>query len=472
MLSVALAVGLLSSQADSRPNILFCIADDWGWPHAGAYGEPVVLTPNFDRVAREGVLFQHAFVSSPSCTPSRSAILTGQDFWRLREAANLWSTLSTDFTVYPDLLEDAGYHVGHWRKAWGPGRLAPGGRKRNPAGPTYKSFDAFLDERDGDEPFCFWLGASDPHRGYAAGSGEESGMDLSEIRVPGCFPDSPEVRGDIADYFFEVQRFDRDVGAALKKLEEMGELDNTIVVVTGDHGWPFPRGKGNLYDLGTRVPLAIRWPSKIKAGTVREDFVNLTGIAPTFLTAAGLDVPEEMTGDDLLDVVRRDYVVFGKERHTPAQEAPNMGGTPMRAIRTKDYLYIRNFEPDRWPAGQPDPEKGNIKGQWYADCDNGPTKLFIIENREKMPNFYKISFAKRPEIELYDLQSDSEQLVNVIDVASERLKKMALRAKIILEFELLTHGDPREPYYQRGEFDTFPYYGGGGGMFPGWKKGG
>ena len=166
------AVLLLASfrQAD-RPNILFCIADDWGWPHAGAYGDPVVQTPTFDRVAREGALFEHAYVSSPSCTPSRNAILTGQHFWRLGPGANLWSWLEVEHPVYPLLLQEAGYHVGHWRKSWGPGRLALGGYEgEHPAGKGYREgFAAFLEQRPEGAPFCFWLGAWDPHRGYEKG---------------------------------------------------------------------------------------------------------------------------------------------------------------------------------------------------------------------------------------------------------------------------------------------------------------
>jgi arylsulfatase A-like enzyme len=135
-----------------RPNILFCLADDWSWPHAGIAADKVVKTPTFDRVAREGVLFENVFVSAPSCTPSRGAMLTGQWHWRLEEGGNLWSTLPAKFPVYPDLLEGAGYHVGFTRKGWGPGRHEPGGRTRNPAGPGYKSFQEFMKARPEDKP--------------------------------------------------------------------------------------------------------------------------------------------------------------------------------------------------------------------------------------------------------------------------------------------------------------------------------
>jgi len=464
---------------DARPNILFCIADDWGWPHASAYGDPVVETPAFDRVAREGVLFEHAYVSSPSCTPSRSAILTGQFHWRLDEAANLWSTLRARLPVYPRLLEKAGYHVGHWRKAWGPGRLAPGGRTEPPSGDRYPNFKAFLAKRPAGKPFCFWLGASDPHRPYKAGSGKASGMDLAKIKLPACFPDSPAVRSDVADYYFEVQRFDSDVAAALAELERIGELDNTIVVITGDHGMPFPRCKGNVYDSGARVPLAVRWPAKVKGGRKIADFVSLTDLAPTFLEAAGLEPPAEMTGRSLLPMLaggkqsraepQRDYVLIGKERHVPCQEAPISGGTPMRAIRTHDFLYIRNYEPERWPAGTPNYEQAYIPGTWLGDCDNGPAKTYMVENQDKDAThrrLYDLSFAKRPAEELYDLKNDPDQLKNVAADTkyAEAKKKLADRLKKLLR----ETNDPRETSGAE-KFDNYPYYGGGP-KHPGWKR--
>jgi len=174
--------------ADTRPNILFCIADDWAWPHAGAYGDPVVRTPTFDRIAREGILFDYAYVTAPSCTPSRNSILTGQWHWRLGQGANLWSTLDPKYPVYPLLLEKAGYFVGHWRKAWGPGNWKALGRTEDPAGPTFNGFDDFLKKRPAGKPFCFWLGAFDPHRPYKWQSGAKSGIDITRIPLPADLP--------------------------------------------------------------------------------------------------------------------------------------------------------------------------------------------------------------------------------------------------------------------------------------------
>lgn len=464
----------------SPPNILFAIADDWGWPHAGVYGDPVVKTPTFDRLARDGVLFDHAYVSSPSCTPSRAAILTGQWHWRLEESANLWSTLQKRFPVYPDLLERAGYHVGFTRKGWGPGRLAPGGRERNPAGPQFQNFKVFLEKRPQGKPFCFWFGSHDPHRGYRRGSGKESGMKLEDIRLPRCLPDSVEVRSDVADYYWEVQRFDREVGELLTELKKRGELDDTIVVMTGDNGMPFPRCKGNIYDSGARVPLVIRWPAKVKRARRVQDFVSLTDLAPTFLEAGGLEPLDVMTGRSLMKVLTaegsgrvaatRGHVILGKERHVVAQEAPDRGGTPMRALRTHDFLYIRNFRPERWPAGTPNWERAQMPGAWYGDCDNGPTKSYMIDHRdddELHRKLFQLAFGKRPREELYDLRKDPHQLVNVAaDPASGEIKK-ELSARLVTE--LRESKDPRA-LGEGDRFDKYPYYGGAP-TKPGFQKG-
>lgn len=485
--SVSLANGSglapVTAKLEKRTNILFAIADDWGWPHAGAYGDPVCKTPTFDRVAKEGILFKHAFISSPSCTPSRNAILTGQHFWRLGGGANLHSVLDTKHKSFIHLLTDAGYETGHMRKMWGPGNAS--NWDVNPAGEKFKNFNEFLEKRDPKKPFCFCFGAHDPHRGYKLGSGKESGMDLSKIKLFDCFPDSEKIRSDVADYYFEVQRFDREVGEALKKLEELGELENTIVVVTGDHGMPFPRCKSNLYDSGSRVPMAVRWPKKIKPNRVVSDFVSTTDLAPTFLEIAGVEIPDAMTGkswvpifeyaginDTKLIVADRDHVIFGKERHVPGQEAPDNGGFPMRAIRNAEFLLIENFRPDRWPNGTPHYKKANIPYAWLADTDNGPTKSYIVDNREKDEHHqqcYDLCFAKRPQFELYDVVADPEQLTNIADDP----KYIAIRKKLHdqLTKELLATGDPRakDSAAATEYFDAFRYLGSGP-RHKSWKK--
>ena len=443
----------------NRPNILFCIADDWSWPDASIAGAKVVKTPTFDRVGREGVLFENAFVSAPSCTPSRGAIVTGQWHWRLEEGCDLWSTLPAKFDVYPDMLEKVGYHVGFTRKGWGPGYDEPGGRTRNPAGPRFKDFGRFLEARPSGAAFCFWFGSHDPHRGYKWRSGVQSGMKLDDVEVPAPLADSEQVRTDICDYYWEVQRFDREVGELLEVLEKKGELDNTLVVITGDNGLPFPRCKSNLYDRGTNVPLAVRWPAKVKGGRVVEDFISLSDLAPTFLEAGGLKPAPDMTGRSFLDILtsgksgqvdaKRDKVFTGMERHTTRRQGKV--GYPMRAIRTHDYLYIRNFKPDRWPAGDP---------EGYGDIDGSPTKTYMMQNRNepKVKKLFELAFGKRPAEELYDLRKDPDQLNNVAGQAKYLDIQMKLDAELMAKLKATK--DPRA--LGKGDmFDKFPYYGGG-----------
>tara|TARA_Y100000588_G_scaffold33512_1_gene32580 strand:- start:1587 stop:3077 length:1491 start_codon:yes stop_codon:yes gene_type:complete len=428
-----------------RPNIFFALADDWGWPHSSSYGDAVVQTLAFDSIAANGVLFTNAYISSPSCTPSRNAILTGQHFWRLKSGGNLWSLYPEGFPTFVETLKEAGYFVGSYRKAFGPGEDGD----REVDGKKFSSLNQFLKERPDDQPFCFWFGASDPHRTYIWESGVRSGMKLEDVEVPPFYPDSEIIRKDILDYYWEVQRFDRQVGEALAIIEEKGELDNTIVVMTGDHGFPFPRGKSNLYDYGARVPLAIKWHKAVPRNRVVTDFVSTTDLAPTFLEAAGVDILPGTTGRSLLPILKsdaegrvssdREYVLTGKERHTLAQ-FDHPGGTPMRAIRTDNFLYIHNFKPDRWPAGHPD---GSYHGKIYMDIDDSPTKSYIIDhkNHPDMEIYWLLSCGKRPADELYDLRLDPHQLYNVAD-RTEYADTMK-RLKEQLFADLKKYEDPR-----------------------------
>ena len=450
--------------ADARPDILFCLADDWSWPHAGIYGDHVVKTPNFDRVAREGVLFTHAFCAAPSCTPSRAAMLTGQAPHRLQAGGNLHGFLPKEFRVYPDILENAGYTVGLQGKGWGPGDFQFGGRTRNPAGPGFKSFGAFLKTVPKGKPFCFWFGSLDPHRAYVKDSGLKAGMKLEDVTVPPYLPDTPEVRGDILDYYFAVQRFDREVGEILKLLEASGRLDNTLIVVSGDNGWPFPRCKTNVHDSGTRQPLAVRWPAKVKAGRTLDDFISLTDLAPTFLEAAGLKPLPEMTGRSFVGLLTgaeqsgaRQSIFLERERHANVRKG-NLS-YPVRAIRTKEFLYVRNLRPERWPGG--DPEMWKAVGP-FGDCDASPSKDFILSHRneKEMAKFFEMAFAIRPAEELYDLSKDPHQLNNVAAQPqyAEAMKK--LRAQLDHWME-----ETKDPRASGGgdEFDRYPYFGGGQG---------
>ena len=450
--------------AETRPNILFCLADDWAWPHAGGYGDRVVHTPTFDRVAREGMLFNFCFSAAPSCTPSRAAMLTGQYPHRLEQGSCLWGFLPNKFPVYPDLLERAGYVVGCTRKGWGPGDFRAGGFTRNPAGPSFKDFAMFLKSVPGGKPFCFWFGSTDPHRPYEPGSGAKIGLMTNDVVVPPFWPDNGVVRNDILDYYFKVERFDREVGELLDLLRKTGQLDNTLVVMTGDNGWPFPRCKANLYDGGTRQPLAVRWPTRVKPGQVCDGFINLIDLAPTFLEAAGLKPLPEMTGHSFLGLLTgeekpgtRNVVYLERERHANVR-AGNLG-YPVRAIRTRDFLYLRNFRPDRWPAGDPQPYRDPDRP--FGDCDDGPTKTFILSHREEsgVSNLFELCFGKRPAEELYKLKSDPHQLTNLAGLPEYSAVQKQLRGELETWMKQTT-----EPRVEKDDdhWDQYPYFGGKG----------
>ncbi|MCS7024673.1 MAG: sulfatase [Bryobacteraceae bacterium] len=389
-----------------RPNILLLIADNWAYPHASTYGDPVVQTPTFDRIARQGVVFRNAFAPNPSCSPSRSSLLTGQESHRLRDAANLYGNLAAEFTVYPDILEASGYAVGFSGKGWGPGSPELSGRKRNPAGEKYASFAEFLRSRKTGQPFCFWFGSNHPHVPWNQGQNRQARMKASAIRVPKHLPDEAEVRQDILNYYCEVEEFDQQCREILEQLEQLGELDRTLVVMTSDNGWQMPRGLAGCYDLGVHVPLAMRWPGEIRAGSVRDDFVTLTELAPTFVEAAGLPRPASFTTKSLFSRQRLDAVFLERERHANVRRGDL--AYPIRGVRTKHFLYLRNLTPERWPAG--DPEFYWSVGP-YGDVDDSLSKRLLLK-RKPQP-YFDLCFAKRPAEELYDLRSDPDQVNNV-----------------------------------------------------------
>jgi len=464
-IGAAVANSHAQPRRDSRPNILFCISDDQSWLHTGAAGDPIVHTPAFDRVAREGILFTHAFADAPSCAPSRSAILTGQPIWRLEEAGNLHSTLPKKFATYTEMLERAGYSIGYTSKGWGPGRLSPGGRTRNPAGDEFKDFQDFCQKKREGQPFCFWLGSHDPHRPYVLGSGLKSGKDPRKVIVPPHLPDHPIVRNDILDYYVEVERFDRSVQQALAILEETGQADNTLVVVTSDQGMPFPRAKASLYDYGSRVPLAIRWPGRIRPGRTTGAFVNLSDLAPTFLEAAGLEPDKAMTAQSLMPILTlpetsradnsRDVAYFAMERHDGCRRGGK--GYPCRAIRTKDYLYIRNFEPTRWPSGSPN-AADCARAIPYGEIDPSPTKTFMMDHRDDpvVDRLAELAFGTRPENELYDLRRDPGQLNNIAGQPAAAKPTKMMRDRLMKY--LTDTGDPRA-LGKPAPWDFYPYYG-------------
>ena len=493
-----------------KPNILFAFADDWG-RYARAYAEhegenslnELIETPNFDRIAREGALFTNALVPAPSCTPCRSSILAGQYFWQTGLGAILqgavWDETIPTFPL--ELEARGGYFIGYQYKVWSPGRTlnAPIGATRTrfePAGRNYNQFShwvtanaetfgvdgakevlydetrqnfrAFLDARPDEAPFCYWWGPTNTHRTWERGSGQALwGIEPDELkgRLPAFLPDVHDIREDAADYLGECQAVDKGLGVIVEELRARGELDNTLLVVSGDHGIPgMPRAKCNLYDIGCGVALAVRWPGRVRPGRVVTDFVNLMDFGPTFCEAGGIDAPATMTGKSLMPVLTdprsgqidpgRDHVVTGRERHVGGAREGYLP-YPQRSLRTRDFIYIVNFEPDRWPMGDPrgldDPSTPAPDFETlaydtfvaYADLDASPTKAWMIHHREDhdVEPLYELAFGKRPREELYDLNEDPHYMNNVADDPAYANVRSQLEGRLLAV--LRSEDDPR-----------------------------
>lgn len=469
-----------SAAGAERPNILFAVADDWGL-HAGAYGTPWVRTPAFDRVAREGLLFRHAYTPTAKCAPSRAILLTGRHAWQNEQAGNHLAYFPAKLKSWPEALAEQGWHVGVTGKGWGPGVAQDAqGQPRQITGVPYNKHKAappasgisgndyaanfvdFLDAAPQDAPWCFWYGATEPHRAYEFQSGvNKGGKKLADVdRVPDYWPDHETVRHDMLDYAYEVEHVDRHLGRMLDELERRGLLDHTLVIVTSDHGMPFPRCKGYAYLDSNHVPLAIRWPGGVnRPGRVIDDFVDFTDLAPTLLDYAGL--PQTVTGmlpmtgrswRPILESERagqvqpeRDHTLIGKERFDYGR--PNEWGYPIRGIVTATHLYLKNYEPARWPAGNP--ETG------YLETDGSPTKSLILEmgRHDRSDRYWQLNFGMRPGDELYDLRADADCARNLAGRPEHSALVEQLRTR--MENELRAQRDPRM-FGQGHLFDEYP----------------
>ena len=508
---VALSCGLIQASllaqveatSAGRPNIVFAFADDLG-RYASIYSDPsrpspndVIHTPNFDQIAMAGVLFQNALVSVPSCTPSRAAIVSCRHFFRNGSHSQLHHPWVKGFPDpwdqvrgFPLILQDAGYHIG-WSYKMHISEDRMGGSLRNykAHGSRFNSFSQnamkaddpeaekaklldevrlnfgdFLADRQPDQPFYYWFNPTNTHRAWIQGSGKKLwNIDPDDLlgKLPSFLPDNATVREDFADYLGEAQAFDAAVGLLREELIACGEWENTILVVSGDHGAPgFPRGKCNLYDFGVQVPLAIHWPEHLAAGRRIAAPVSLIDLGPTFLEAAGLEPTADMDGQSLLTAMLpstdtpasglRQYAIVGRENHVD-QARPGGLPYPMRAIRTNQYLYIINFAPDRWPVAEPPlsaPLAEGMKNRGGSasrrmDIDYGPTRDFFteFEGSQSIAKEWELGFAKRPNFELYDVLQDPDQVNNLAHAGEFQELRQQLHTQLMSELQ--AGNDPR-----------------------------
>ncbi|MEM1224715.1 MAG: sulfatase [Planctomycetota bacterium] len=520
---------ILSADApnSNQINIVLAFADDLG-RYASVYADPtdpspndVINTPVFDAIAAEGTLFENAFVSVPSCTPSRAALLTGRHFFRNGSHAQLhhpWYSQQMDpwdgVRGMGLALADAGYHIG-WSYKMHLSEDRMGGKKRNyvRAGSRFNGFSsnvdsaddtavakaelldevrqnfrAFLDDRGDEQPFFYWFNPTNTHRPWRQGSGQRLwGLSPDRLRgkMPIFLPDNEVIREDFADYLGEAMAFDAAVGVLIDQLKQSGQWDKTLLVISGDHGAPgFPRGKCNLYDFGTRVPLVMRLPGRIAKGRRIQAPVSLIDLAPTFLALADVDAREAMDGQDLSvamspgestpEMMVRGSVIMGRENHVD-EARPGGLPYPMRAIRTRDFLYVINFAPDRWPVAQPplaaplqtmvQPPSGKVRGkrstdQRRMDLDFGPTRDFFVryEGDDSIAEMWSLGFARRPAEELYDIRRDPDQVKNLAGQPGYADTQAELRAELMATLRggrdprVMGDGDAFDlPPYTRGD---------------------
>ncbi len=468
LLITMLCAKIYSQSPDKRPNILVIMFDDAGLDMS-VYGSTYVNTPAFDEIAKEGLLFNKAYTPNAKCAPSRAALMTGRNSWQLGAAANHVIYFPAKFKTYQEVLLENGYTTGHTGKGYAPGKtLTAEGAQRNVMGPAFNektidpptkyistndysgNFEEFLTDAPKNKPWSFWVGSTEPHRGYEYGSGARLGNKTTDMikNFPSYWPDNETTRNDLLDYAYEIEDTDKHIGKIMATLKKQNLLENTLVVVTSDHGMPFPRVKGDQYENANHIPMAMLWKKKMNTfGRHIDDYISFIDLAPTFLDAAKIDWKSSgihpASGKSLMGIITseksgqietsRDHVLVGKERHDTGR--PNDVGYPIRGIYKDSMLYLKNYELNRWPSGNP--ETG------YLNTDGSPTKTLILELRKSGRNkhFWKLNFGKRKSEELYNIQKDPFCMNNLAnDLAHIAVRK---RLKNKMEKKLKEQGDLR-----------------------------
>ena len=396
------AAASLLPQAQPAPNVLILIADDMD-PDLGCYGHPAIHTPNLDRLAAAGVRFSQAFVTSPQCSPSRSSMFTGR-YPHANGCSRLHAPLPVRESSLVELLGGRGYYTGAFRKhhlgSQFQGRFDFYGDARQP-------WNAFFDRVRRRRPFFLWVGFTDPHRPYQKGAFSPA-HEPARVVVPKYLPDTPAVREDLALYYDEIARMDKECGDLLGELEKRGLAENTLVFFTADNGKPFPRAKCSLYDPGTRVPLLVRWPGKIQPG-VDPDLISLIDLAPTILEAASLPAPSTFQSRSFLPALlgrsqQRSRYVFAERNWHDNLDL-------IRSVRSERYKLIQNYRPEL-------PYRPSL------DLENSPTWSSYLEEagQGRLPQKLRALLEpKRPEVELYDLKNDPDELENLAEQPAHRM---------------------------------------------------
>jgi uncharacterized sulfatase len=399
--------------SQSLPNVVWIIADDLG-PELGCYGYPQVSTPNLDRLAAEGSRFTLAFATAPVCSPSRTAFQTGQYQTTLgghHHDTRVKPELPESAATVTGLMRNAGYFVCNGRgKADDNKRLAKSHFNFQYDSKTFFDGHDWTQRAEG-QPFFAQVQIKEPHRTFVDRTGG-----FPDAPIPPYYPDHPVTRADWANYLSSIEVLDAKVGELLERLDAEGLADNTLVIFFGDHGRPHVRGKQWLYDGGLHVPLLMRWPGKIRPGTVDERLVSLLDLMPTTLAAAAVAVPGQvkMVGGDLMD-----SSWDGHDRLFAARDRCGEAVDRIRSVRTRDFKYIRNFHPEI-PYMQHSSYK---RSQYPVDT---LMRVLHAEGTWTSP----LMAATRPPEELYDLVADPHEMNNLAEDPAYREQLETMRVDL------------------------------------------
>jgi arylsulfatase A-like enzyme len=397
LLQTAMAASAAAQATAAPPNVVFLISDEHSWPDLGCYANSAIRTPNLDRIASEGIRFNHCYVTSPQCSPNRSSIFTGcaphtTSTSRLHTPMPEWER------TFLEPLKESGYFAGAFRKVHQGKQFD---RRWDFYGPANTPFERFFDSAPKDRPFFLHVGFTDPHRPYQPNT-IPNPHDPAKVRVPAFLPDLPDVRQDLALYYDEISRMDSECGGIFDILEKRGLAANTLVIFTGDNGMPFPRAKGSCYDPGLRVPLLARWPGRIRPGSVRDELIAHVDLPMTWLEAAGLPKPDKMQGRSFLNLLLGQSYEVREDVFSERNWHDNFD--PIRSVRTRRHKLIFNAAP-HFP----------YRPAW--DLENSPTwAAYIQAGRRGQLNAEQLQLLapSRPLLELYDLEKDPHEFHNLV----------------------------------------------------------
>ena len=391
----------LLALADARPNFVIFVADDMAWEDCGAYGHPTIRTPNIDALAKNGIRFERAYLTCSSCSPSRCSILTGR-YPHSTGAGELHLPLPAQQTMFTKPLKEAGYWTAAVGK-WHLGEAVAGqvdDRKPSRAESMGNAWVQMLTDRPKEKPFFLWAAHSDPHRGYKRGAVDPPHA-AADVVVPAFFPDTPEVREDLALYYDEISRFDQHIGMVLNELDRQGIAENTFVLVISDNGRPFPHCKTRVHVPGVRTPFIVRWPKVVRGGTTSRQVVSTVDIAPTILRLAGLKPLDSFQGRSFAPVLSGAKMLI--RQYAFAEHNWHDYRAFERGVHSRRYCYVRNWLP-------------NIPGTPPADAVNSPTYAVM----KQLHALGKLSEAQqgcfetpRPTEFLYDVESDPNCITNL-----------------------------------------------------------